>query len=721
MEIIRTTLENELSQSYLDYSMSVITNRALPDVRDGLKPIHRRILYTMHNLRLTYDKPHKKCARIVGDVLGRWHPHSDSACYEALVRLAQPFSLRYPLIDGQGNFGSVFGDEMASMRYTEARMNKITEYMFTNDMREIVEYKPNFSEDDFEPTVLPAIFPHLLVNGTTGIAVGMACSFVSNNLKETIEAIKAYIENKNITIEELMNYIKGPDFPTGGIIINQNDLLNIYKTGRGKVIIRGRYKIEEDKKYNTLVIYEIPYNTTVNKILEQINKLFENDKELASCIKTLRDESDENIRIVIEYDKNKITEKELINKIYKNSDMELNFNINNTGLINNRPKTFNLKELIQEYYLFQIEIIVNSAKVEQKKIIQRLHILEGYIKALDNIDDVIQLIKTATNNSDALAKLQNNYNMSQEQAKAVLDLKLSRLTALSKQEILEEQNNLTNRNLELEEILTDDNVKDLVLINKLNELLKFADERRTTIIQLNETAATSITKQQKNYPITIFIDENYAIKHNTKLTNYKYKFSTTSDSSLLIFTNKNKIYKLPATSTGKIHTLLQLVPTENILLILDTKSAKNGSLLFTTAKGKTKKVPITEFIDIKRNNVSASKVAKDDRIITINEISDKHKYVVFIASNGHMLKTSIDNISEYGKNASGVMAMKLKEDEEIVFAKPVIANEKLTIYYKTKETQVIDVANIGAQNRGTKGTKLSTNIKYMDKITTNHN
>lgn len=721
MEIITTTLEKEIAQNYLNYSMSVITNRALPDVRDGLKPVHRRILYTMYDLGLFYSKPHKKSARVVGQVLAAFHPHGDSSVYEALVRFAQNFSMRYPLIDGQGNMGSIHGDEPAAMRYTEVKLSKIADYMFTKDIKEIVEFKPNFSEDEYEPTVLPSLLPQLLVNGSMGIAVGMACNFAPHNLKEVIDGIQAYIKNKNITIEELMKYIQGPDFPTGGIIVNQNEIINAYKNGRGRIRLRGKYKIEEGKKYNSFVIYEIPYNTTTTKILEQIHKLFEKNKDLASCIKTLRDESaEEGIRLVIEYYNNKITEQDLANIIFNETDMEINFNINNTCLVNGRPKTLNLKELIEEYYNFQIELIINSSQVELDKIIKRLHILEGYIKAITNIEDIITIIKSSTTTADALIKLQNKYQFTTEQCKAILELKLSRLTSLNLEEIKQEQQSLSARKIELEEILQAPSKQDEVLINKLNELLNFSDARRTHITQINEENKSVTKEKPKPQPIAVFIDDKFNIKHNTKITNYKYKFLTTTDSNLLIFTNNNKIYKLPVTSTGKIQTLLQILPTEEILLIIDTKSNREGKLLFTTAKGKVKLVPISEFIDIKRNNITASKVNNDDKLLSIQFIPQNTNYVIFINNKGYLLKTDINNISEYGRNAAGVTAMRLDEDAEIIYAQPIIQNQKLLICYKTGEIQSLSIDNISPQNRGTKGIKIVKDNNYVGKFITGH-
>ena len=479
INIISQDMIKEMEQSFLDYSTSVITGRALPDARDGLKPVHRRILYALAELNLVPTKPYKKSARIVGDVIGKYHPHGDSSVYEAMVRMAQDWSLRYPLVEGQGNFGSVDGDGAAAMRYTEARMSKITLEMLRDLKKDVVDFQPNFSEDLEEPMVLPSRIPNLLLNGTSGIAVGMACSFAPHNINEVIDGIIATINNRDITVEELhREYIKAPDFPTGGTIINQHELLNGYKTGRGRVRIRGKYNVEKIGRRECLVFYEIPYGVKKEKLIEDIAKLCE-DKSIEG-ITDIRDTSNKHgMRIEIEVKKD-VNPDVIANHLFRLSALEDTYSLNHTAIVNKSPKVLNLKELIEVYIDHQVEVITRRTQFDLRKIDARLHIIEGLLKALEDIDNVIALIKASNNVQVAIEGLMKKYSLSEIQAKAIVEMKLRKLTGLEKVELEQENKELVEEANHLKSILGSTKVLNSVLIDELNFAL--AEENTTEAI-----------------------------------------------------------------------------------------------------------------------------------------------------------------------------------------------------------------------------------------------
>ncbi|MEO2069084.1 MAG: DNA topoisomerase (ATP-hydrolyzing), partial [Desulfurobacteriaceae bacterium] len=490
-----------MKQSYLDYAMSVIVGRALPDVRDGLKPVHRRILYSMYQLGLYPDKPYKKSARIVGETLGKFHPHGDTAVYDALVRMAQDFSMRYPLVDGQGNFGSVDGDAAAAMRYTEARLSRISMELLKDIEKDTVNFRPNFDDSLLEPEVLPARFPNLLVNGSSGIAVGMATNIPPHNLKEVCEAVKHLIDNENATTEDLMEFIKGPDFPTGAEIINPENLLKIYKTGRGSITLRAKHKIEEVKKKTAIVITELPYQVNKASLIKQIADLVKEKK--VEGISDIRDESDrEGIRIVIEL-KRDATPQVVLNKLYKFTQLQTNFNFNMIALVRGEPKLLSLKTYLREFIEFRREVILRKTSHNLRKAEERLHILEGLKVALDSIDDIVKIVKGSESPSKAIETLKEKFSLSERQAKAILDMKLQKLTSLEREKLDSEIESLKKDVEYYKFVLSNIEEQKRLIKQDLDEIIKtFGDERKTDVV--SKEAEIDIESMIEDEEVVIF-------------------------------------------------------------------------------------------------------------------------------------------------------------------------------------------------------------------------
>ncbi len=685
-------IEKEMQKSYLDYAMTVIVSRALPDVRDGLKPVHRRILYATDELGLSPDKPHRKCARIVGDVLGKYHPHSDAAVYDALVRLAQDFSLRYPIIDGQGNFGSVDGDEAAAMRYTEARMSKIGMEMLRDIGKDTVDYRANFDETLKEPVVLPSRFPNLLVNGSSGIAVGMASSIPPHNLGEIINGTIAYIENPEITIPELMKYVKGPDFPSGGIIVGKENIKNAFMTGRGSIKVKSKLEIEEMKGgKNRIIVNEIPYQVNKSKLIEKIAELVK-DKRIDG-ISDLRDESDKDgMRIVIEIKKD-YNPNIVLNNLYKHTQLQDNFSVIMIALVNGEPKVLNLKEMIHYYVLHQREIITRRTEFDLKKAQERAHILEGLRIAIDNIDEVIKIIRSSYN--DAEQKLMSRFDLSEIQAKSIVDMRLRRLQGLEREKIEEEYEELIKLINKFTEILQNQYLIDEIVKTELTEIKnKYYDERKTEIThdegEINvedlieeENVAITITNfgYIKRLPEDTYKAQRRGGKGITGLTTreedfVKDLFITSTHDYLLFFTNKGKMYRIKAYEVPEarrqakgtaVVNLINLDANEKVAAIIPMKDFKNDEeyLILSTKKGIIKKTRLNEFDTSRKSGLLAIKIGEDDELISVNK-TDGTKDVLIISKKGKAIRFSEDDVRETGRNSIGVKAISTSKSDELV-------------------------------------------------------
>ena len=562
-KILPVDVSKEMKKCYIDYAMSVIAGRALPDVRDGLKPVHRRIIYSMQGLGLAPEKGYRKCARIVGDVLGKYHPHGDTAVYEALVRMAQDFSIRYTLVDGHGNFGSVDGDGAAAMRYTEAKMSKISMELIKDINKNTVDFIPNFDGEEEEPSVLPSRFPNLLVNGSAGIAVGMATNIPPHNLTEVIDGIIMLIENEDVNILDLMTKIKGPDFPTSGLIVGTRGIREAYETGRGKVIIRAKAEIEEEKGKNRIIVTEIPYQVNKSKLIENMANLVK-DKKI-NGISDIRDESDrQGMRIVIEL-KRDANPNIVLNQLYKHTKLQDTFGIIMLALVNNQPQVLNLKEILVNYVEFQKEVIRRRTRFDLDKALARAHILEGLRIALDHIDEVIKLIRASKNTAEAKEGLMNNFNLSEKQAQAILDMKLQRLTGLEREKIEEEYKELMEKISYFREILDKEELVLSIIKEELIEIKnKYGDERKTEIVKgehdidiedLIEDKKVIITLTHGGYIKRLDMDTYSSQKRggkgiqatSTKQDDFiENMFVTSTHSTILFFTNRGKVYKLKA-------------------------------------------------------------------------------------------------------------------------------------------------------------------------------
>ena len=691
--ILPIEIAEEMKKSYIDYSMSVIVGRALPDVRDGLKPVHRRILYSMSELNLTPDKPYRKSARIVGDVLGKYHPHGDSAVYLAMVRMAQDFSTRGLLVDGHGNFGSVDGDSPAAMRYTEARMSKLALELLRDIDKETVDFVPNFDESLKEPAVLPSRYPNLLVNGSNGIAVGMATSIPPHNLGEVIDATVHLIDNEECSVDDLMKFVKGPDFPTSAIIMGKENIAEAYRTGRGKVKVRARAVIEElPKGKQQIVVTEIPYQVNKAKLVERIAELVKDKK--VEGISDLRDESNRNgMRIVIEL-KRDVNANIVLNNLYKHSQMEETFSVIMLALVNGQPKVLNLKQILYHYVQHQKDVVTRRTKFELNKAEARAHILEGLRIALDNIDAVISLIRASKTTQEAKSGLMEKFGLTDIQAQAILDMRLQRLTGLERDKIEAEYEELIKKINRLKEILANERlllnvIKEEVLIIKEN----YADERRTEIRHaegeidmrdLIEDEEIAITLTHFGYikrlPADTYKSQKRGGRGISALTTreedfVKHLVSTTTHSKLLFFTNKGRVFRLNAYEIpeGKrqakgtaIVNLLQLGPNEKIatLLAIDEKD-DNKYLLLATKNGIVKKTDREEFKNINKAGLIAIGLREDDELIGV-KVTDGNKDVLLVTKEGMSIRFDENDIRPMGRSAMGVKGITLSNDDKVV-------------------------------------------------------
>ncbi|MGX4601668.1 DNA gyrase subunit A [Faecalimicrobium sp. JNUCC 81] len=730
--ILPIEIAEEMKKSYIDYSMSVIAGRALPDVRDGLKPVHRRILYSMSELNLTPDKPYRKSARIVGDVLGKYHPHGDSAVYLAMVRMAQDFSTRGLLVDGHGNFGSVDGDSPAAMRYTEARMSRLSLELLRDIDKETVDFTPNFDESLKEPSVLPARYPNLLVNGSNGIAVGMATSIPPHNLGEVIDATIHLIDNEEATVDDLIQFVKGPDFPTSAIIMGKENISEAYRTGRGKVKVRARAYIEElAKGKQQIVVTEIPYQVNKAKLVEKIADLVK-EKKLEG-ISDLRDESNRNgMRIVIEL-KRDANANIVLNNLYKHSQMEDTFSIIMLALVNGQPKVLNLKQILYHYVQHQKDVVTRRTKFELNKAEARAHILEGLKIALDNIDAVIKLIRGSKTGQEAKAGLIEQFKLSEIQAQAILDMRLQRLTGLERDKIEAEYEELIKKINGLKEILANERlllnvIKEEMMIIKEN----YADERRTEITHAegeidmrdlisDEEIAITLTHfgYIKRVPADTYKSQNRGGRGIAALTTREEDFvrhlvSTTTHSRLLFFTNKGRVFKLNAYEIpeGKrqakgtaIVNLLQLGPNEKIAtLIAIDENDTNQYLLLATRNGIVKKTKREEFKNINKSGLIAIGLREDDELIDV-KITDGNKDVLLVTKNGMSIRFDENDIRYMGRTAMGVKGISLSKDDKVVSMSLCDEGTDLLVVSENGFGKRTDIAEYRTQIRAGKGIK----------------
>ena len=724
-------IEDSLKTSYLDYSMSVIIGRALPDARDGLKPVHRRILYAMNELNLTSRAAYKKSARIVGDVIGKYHPHGDTAVYDALVRMAQPFSMRIPLVDGQGNFGSIDGDNPAAMRYTEARMTSIAEELLRDIDKDTVDFVPNYDDTLSEPDVLPSRVPNLLLNGSSGIAVGMATNIPPHRLDELIDALLVLVDNPDAELPEIMEHIKGPDFPTGGIIFGKQGILNAYKTGRGSIKVRAKTHIEKKGNREVIVIDEIPYQVNKSKLIEQIATLVK-EKQIDG-ISEIRDESDrEGIRVVIELKKD-IFSDIVLNNLYKSTNMEITFGIILLAIENKEPKVFTLLELLNLFLKHRKTIIIRRTIFELEKAKKRAHILEGLLKALDNIDEVIKTIKASADTPSARAALVEKFDLSEIQANAILDMKLQRLTGLEREKLENEYKELMAEIERLTSILKSEEKLNEIIKEELVELKKYSTPRLTEIVESydeidiedlipNEPVVVTITHRGyiKRVPLKSYEKQKRGGKGKTALTIYEDDFienffiSNTHD-TLMFVTNKGqlywlKVYKIPEasrTAKGKaVVNLLQFEPDEQIKAIIPTTDfSEDKSLTFFTKNGIVKRTNLSEFSNIRNRGIKAITLDENDELVTAKIVKPQTKWLYIITKKGMCIRFPKDDVREMGRTARGVTAIRFKyEDDKVVGAETIKdeSQELLTVSEKGigKRTEA---AMYREQKRGGKG------------------
>jgi DNA gyrase subunit A len=694
-KIIPVDIEDEMKGSYIDYAMSVIVARALPDVRDGLKPVHRRVLYGMQDLGLASNKPYKKSARIVGEVLGKYHPHGDSAVYDTMVRMAQEFSMRYMLVDGQGNFGSVDGDSPAAMRYTEARLTKYAEEMLKDLDKNTVDFAPNFDDTLTEPTVLPALAPNLLVNGTSGIAVGMATNIPPHNLTEVVEGCLAVIDNPDLGEDKLLKIIKAPDFPTGGIIYGYDGVREAYKTGRGKILVRAKASIITGKNdRQSIVVSEIPYQVNKSALIEKIAELIQ-DKKIED-ISDIRDESDrDGLRIVIELKRDANAEV-ILNNLYKHTQMQTTFGVIMLALVEGKPKILTLKQVIEAFIKHRNEIVVRRSKYELDEAEKRAHILEGYIIALDNIDEVIKLIKKSKDVETAREGLMKKFKLSEIQAKAILDMRLQRLTGLERKKIEEEYRDLLKLIEKLKSILASKKLQLQIIKEELAELKKkFGDERRTSIVYDYEEF--SIEDMIAEEDVVITISHNGFIKRSpvsgyrrqsrggkgvtaaaTKEDDFvEHMFIASTHNYILFFTNKGrcywlKVFEIPEASRlarGKsIVNLIQKQPDETIASFVNVQEFDEKLFVaMVTEQGQIKKSSLSEFSNPRRTGIAAITLFKGD-VVTDVKLTDGKQDIVIGTRNGLAIRFHESESRQMGRTASGVRAIKLGKGDKVVGA-----------------------------------------------------
>ncbi len=726
--MIQHEIHDEMKNSYIDYAMSVIVGRALPDVRDGLKPVHRRILYGMSGLGITPDKPHKKSARIVGEVMGKYHPHGDSSIYEAMVKLAQPFATRYPLVDGHGNFGSIDGDGAAAMRYTEARMTPFALQMLRDLDKDTVDFIPNFDEEEKEPVVLPSRVPNLLINGSNGIAVGMATSIPPHNLGEVIDACVKMIEDEECTVEDLIKIVKGPDFPTGAQILGKKGIQEAYRTGQGKVQVRAIAEIEETKRgRNQIVVTEIPYQVNKARMLERIGELVR-DKRIEG-ISAIRDESNRNgMRIVIEL-KNTANPRVTLNKLYKHSQLQDNYSLIMLAIVDGRPKILNLYEILQEYLKHQQEVVTRRTKYDLAKAEARAHILEGLRIALDNIDEVIDTIRKSYN--DAKQKLMKRFGLSEVQAQAILDMRLARLQGLEREKIEDEYKDLCEKIAYYKDLLSDERKIMFVIRDEMLEIKKkWGDKRRTKIIadegdmdeeDLIEEKQVAITLTHLGYlkriPADTYKTQKRGGKGITGLTTRENDFvrdliMTSTHDNLMFFTSTGKCHKIKAYEIPEAQrtakgtpavNFLNLMPHERVTTIIPFRDFRDDKYLIAVTKnGTIKKTAISQFDTNRKTGLIAITLKDGDELVGIKQTSGTDN-VIIITRQGKCICFSEEDVRPMGRIAGGVRAIKLEKDDEVVAMELVQPGEELMVVTSKGYGKRTAVEEYKIQARGGKG------------------
>ena len=738
-KIIKINIENEMKSSYIDYSMSVIVARALPDVRDGFKPVHRRVLFGMEKLGNTYDKPTKKSARIVGEVLGKYHPHGDSSVYLAMVRMAQEWSLRYPLVDGQGNFGSIDGDGPAAMRYTEARLSKIAEEMLRDIDKNTVDFVPNFDNTLKEPTVLPTRIPNLLINGASGIAVGMATNMPPHNLTEVIDGTIALIDNREIEISELMHFIKAPDFPTGGYIYGYNGVKDAYETGRGRVVMRAKAEIESDENKDTIIVTEIPYGVNKAEMIKNIAELVE-EKRLDG-ISNINDESDKDgMRIVIDV-KRDANANVVLNKLYKLTALQTSFSVNNIALINGRPQILNLKQILEAFVDHRHEVVIMRTQYELEQAQKRAHILEGLIIASDNMDEVIQIIRSSKNPEEARTRLIERFGLSEEQSQAIVEMRLRQLTGLEQNKLHAEFKELMEMIKRYNEILSDENVCMQVVKDELIEIRdKYGDNRKSEIIYASEEFNAEdfysddemiITISHLGYikrtPLTEFRAQNRggvgAKGSDTRDEDFiEYIYPASMHNYMLFFTQKGrcfwlKVYEIPEgtkNSKGRaIQNMLNIDSDDKVNAFIRVKQLQepeyNNShyLMFCTKNGVIKKTKLEAYSRPRQNGVNAITIREDDQVIQVR-LTNGDSQIIMANKHGRAIRFHESTVREMGRNATGVRGMTLdgKDDEVIgMICMKDLDKETIMVVSEQGYGKRSEIEDYRITNRGGKGVK----------------
>jgi DNA gyrase subunit A len=729
--VLPVSIEDEMKESYLNYAMSVIVSRALPDVRDGLKPVHRRILYAMHQMGLRYDRPFKKCGRIVGDVLGKYHPHGDQSIYDALVRLAQDFSMRYPVVRPQGNFGSIDGDPPAAMRYTESKMNRIAEEMLKDITKETIDFGPNYDDSLEEPLVLPAAVPYLLINGGSGIAVGMATNMAPHNMGEVCDAISAFIKNPDITIEELSEIVRGPDFPTQGIIYGRNGIKEAYRTGKGKVVVRARCALDTIKSgKDAIIVTELPYQVNKANLIKKIADLVR-DKRIEG-ISDLRDESDrDGMRIVIELKRNAVP-KVILNQLYQHTPMQSNFNINNLALVDGKPELLSLKELIFYYVKHRKEVVVRRTKYDLRKAEERAHILEGLKIALERVDEVVKIIKASESVNEASENLMKRFGLSEIQAKAILDMRLQKLTSLETKKITDELDELKGKIAYYKELLASDQKILDVVKEELDEVAqRYSDARRTEILE-EEIGQMNIEDLIKDEPVVVVISNRGFIKR-VPTTSYRsqgrggkgaratklreedfieHLFIASTHDHIMFVTTEGKAYwikvhEIPeGTRNSKgshLKALMAITPDEDVTAVVSFRDFEEGMFVFMgTSRGVVKKVELPLFRNAKTRGIAAIKLDDGDKLIRAL-LTTGDKELMIISKRGLGLRFSEKQVRAMGRATRGVTGIRLAVEDEVASILLVQEQERILVITENGLGKRVEFDSFSPHSRATKG------------------
>ncbi len=751
--IIPINIEDEMKSAYIDYSMSVIVSRALPDVRDGLKPVHRRILYGMEELGLSFNKSHKKSARVVGEVLGKYHPHGDGAVYDSMIRMGQPWSMRYPLVDIQGNKGSMDGDSPAAMRYTEARMEKISDELIEDIKKETVNFNLNFDDSLEEPSVLPTKLPNLLINGASGIAVGMATNMLPHNLGEVIDGIAATVDNPEITIDELMQFITAPDFPTGGTIYGYEGVKDAFHTGRGKVVVRGKASIEEDNNRETIIISEIPYQVNKANLVAKMADLVNNEK--ISGISDIRDESDRNgLRIVVEVKRDAMASV-VLSKLYKYTALQSSYGVNNIALVNGRPVLLNLKQIIEEFIKFRIEVIIRRTQFDLKKAEERAHILEGLLIALTNIDEVIRIIRKSKTVDEANKGLVAAFELSAIQAKAILDMRLQKLVSLEVEKIQAEYDELQKKIAHYKAILESDKMQRDIIKEELREVReKFADERRTDISYAGEEISMEDLIANDEVVITI---SNLGYIKRTKTSEYKtqgrggrgsrgsktrdadyieHLFVANNHDYLLLFTEAGRCfwiraYDIPEAtkiSTGRVmQNIIQIPKEDNVKAYIkindlnDEEFLKSHYLVFCTKKGIIKKTSVEAYSRPRSNGINAITINEGDQLLEV-KLTNGQSEIVIANRNGRAIRFPEEKVRSMGRSAAGVKGITLDGDGDevvgMITVDPIENTNTVLVLSEKGNGKRSNLEEYRVTNRGGKGVKTMSISDKTGKVVT---